>query len=66
MDAPVMENVQPQQVLEVLNAVIAGDLTAESALRGWESDAVPGFIYSLLAVAEQTQNISEVGPNAHF
>ena len=66
MDAPVMETVQPQQVLEVLNAVIAGDLTAESALRGWESDAVPGFIHSLLAVAEQTQNISEVGPNAHF
>ena len=62
MEASETETVQPQQVLDVLNAVCAGDLTAEGALRGWESDAVPGFFHSLLAIAEQTQNIGEVGP----
>lgn len=35
---------------------------AEAALRGWESDAAPGFLHSLLGIAGQASspNLSEV------
>lgn len=35
---------------------------AEAALRGWESDAAPGFLHSLLGIASQASspNLSEV------
>ena len=36
---------------------------AEKQLHAWEHDSVPGFIGSLLKVAQQVQGVAEVGIN---
>lgn len=51
--------VEPQQVLQVLQAVTNGDLQSQHALRAWEQDAQPGFFRSLVAVIDQPQTIAE-------
>lgn len=50
----------PQFVFQAISAVAGGDARADAALKQWETDAAPGFLQLLMAIVEQTDNISEV------
>lgn len=53
-----------EQVYKTLEAALSFDkgvrTAAEEQLRGWESDAAPGFIGSLLRVVAEVQAVPEV------
>jgi hypothetical protein len=57
-------NITTEIVYNVLSSSLSQDNTTRSAaekqLHTWESDSVPGFIGSLLKIAEELQNVSEV------
>jgi len=52
-------------VHSVLQACTSTDTStrnqAEALIRGWETDAAPGFLSSLLRIVEQTAGVDEVG-----
>lgn len=54
-----------QQVLQTIRAAMshhnAERAPAESALRGWEADAAPGFLHSLMLIVHEAGAIDEVG-----
>lgn len=57
-------NITTEIVYGVLSSSLSQDNTTRSAaekqLHTWESDSVPGFIGSLLKIAEELQNVPEV------
>jgi len=57
-------NITTEIVYDVLSSSLSQEnirrSAAEKQLQTWESDSVPGFIGSLLAIAEELQNVSEV------
>ena len=59
-----MEAVAVQQVLATIRAalsVVGSEREpAEALLRSWEADAQPGFLLSLLRIAEETTGVEEV------
>ena len=58
-------NITTESVYDVLSRSLSQDNTirsaAEKQLHEWESDSVPGFIGSLLKIAQEFQNVPEVG-----
>lgn len=54
-----------EQVLATIRAAMshaeAERQPAEQVLKGWEEDAAPGFLHSLMLIVQQQQAIDEVG-----
>lgn len=63
--AAVPDPVSVEQVLHTIQGALSIDNAtrgaAEGLLRGWEADAAPGFLSSLLRIIEQTTAVDEVG-----
>ncbi|MEW5315517.1 MAG: hypothetical protein WDW38_006939 [Sanguina aurantia] len=61
--APLQDPVSAQQVLQVILAALstanAPRQQAEAMLKGWESDAAPGFLHALLQIVAECGKVDE-------